>query len=83
MVKSYVTTPQVDPASVQSVTPLISNVKALTPIQSQNTAAAQSAMTFTRTATIADTISQGQTKIHTLYMEGDTPIAFTLYHVLR
>jgi len=80
MVKSYVTTPQVDPASVQSVTPLISNVKALTPIQSQNTAAAQSAMTFTRTATIADTISQGQTKIHTLYMEGDTPIAFTLYH---
>jgi len=78
-VKSYVTTPQAGSTSVQSVTPLISTVKALTPIQSQNTAA-QSAMTFTRTATIADTISQGQTKTHTLYMEGDTPIAFTLYH---
>jgi hypothetical protein len=80
MVKSYVTTPQAGSASVQSVTPLISTVKALTPMQSQNTAAAQSAMTFTMTATIADTISQGQTKTHTLYMEGDTPIAFTLYH---
>jgi len=79
-VKSYVTTPQAGSTSVQSVTPLISTVKALTPMQSQNTAAAQSAMTFTRTATIADTISQGQTKTHTLYMEGDTPIAFTLYH---